>query len=82
MDPKLELSYKSFSPKLFSEIEKFASSANIDGKITNSVAQILQDVRDNGDQAVLEKTLLYDKVKLNKSQLLVCDDELEKASSL
>lgn len=81
MDTQLELNYKSFSPNIFEEIEKFASSANIDVKITNSVAEILQDIRDNGDRGVIERTLLYDKAKLSNSQLLVSDDELYKASS-
>ncbi len=81
MDAQLEPHYKSFSPNLFEEIEKFASSANVDVKITNSVAEILQDVRDNGDRGVLERTLLYDKANLSNSQLLVSDDELDKASS-
>ena len=79
---QLDLHYKSFSPTLLEEIGKFATSTNIDEEISKSVVEILDDVKDKGDQALLERTLLYDKANLNKSELRVPLEEIKKATSL
>ena len=41
---KLELEYKIFTPSLLEEIEKFATSTNVDASIASTVSEILQDV--------------------------------------
>ena len=79
---QLDLHYKSFSPTLLEEIGKFATSTNIDEEISKSVVEILDDVKDKGDQALLERTLLYDKANLNKSELRVPHEEIKKATTL
>ena len=57
-------------------------STNIDEEIAKSVVEILDDVKDKGDQALLERTLLYDKANLNKSELRVPLEDIKKATSL
>ena len=76
---ELNLDYKNYSPSLFQQIDQFATSATIDEKITSAVTEILQDVRENGDQALLERTLLYDRANLNKSDIRVSIDEINSA---
>ena len=44
---------------------------NADKNIINSVSDILLDVKKNGDQALIERTLLYDKANLNKSEIIL-----------
>lgn len=78
---ELELSYKDYSPSLFDEIEMFATSAGADNKISLTVSEILLDVKDNGDQALIERTLLYDGAGLNKSDLRISLAELDAARS-
>ena len=62
----LELDFKKYSSALFGEIEKFATSTHADDQITSVVSEILQDIKNNGDHALLERTLLYDKAHLHK----------------
>ena len=76
---QLNLDFKNYSPTLFGEIEKFATSTSVDEQITLVVSEILQDIKDNGDQALLERTLLYDKANLNKSDLRVSIDKINEA---
>ena len=68
---KLELEYKIFTPSLLEEIENFATSTNVDASIASTVSEILQDVKTHGDQALVERTSIYDKANLNKSELRV-----------
>ena len=77
----LELDFKKYSSALFGEIEKFATSTSADDQITSVVSEILQDIKNNGDQALLERTLLYDKAHLNKSDLRISIDEINQASA-
>ena len=76
---QLNLDFKNYSPTLFGEIEKFATSTSVDEQITLVVSEILQDIKNNGDQALLERTLLYDKANLNKSDLRVSIDKINEA---
>ena len=78
---ELQLSYKEYVPDLLGEIESFATSTSADKNIINSVSDILLDVKKNGDRALIERTLLYDKANLNKSDLLVSSADLELARS-
>lgn len=77
---KLDLEYKIFTPSLLEEIEKFATSTNVDASIASTVSEILQDVKTHGDQALVERTSLYDKANLNKSELRVPFHQIEEAS--
>ncbi len=43
------------------------------------VKEILKDVRENGDEAVIKYTERFDKVKLSPEELLIPEEELEKA---
>ena len=76
---QLNLDYKNYSATLFGEIEKFATSTSVDEQITLVVSEILQDIKNNGDQALLERSLLYDKANLNKSDLCVSIDKINEA---
>ena len=78
---KLDLEYKIFKPSLLEEIENFATSTNVDASIASTVSEILQDVKTHGDQALVERTSLYDKANLNKSELRVPLYQIEEASS-
>ena len=78
---QLKLDFKDYSPTLLGEIEKFATSLSLDDHITSVVSEILQDIKNNGDQALLERTLLYDKAKLNTSDLRLSINEINEAHS-
>ena len=78
---KLDLDYKVFTPSLQEEVEKFATSTNVDASIASTVSEILLDVKANGDQALVERTSIYDKANLNKSELRVPSYQIEQASS-
>jgi histidinol dehydrogenase len=60
---------------------EFCSSSQSDDVVINKVAEILSDVRNGGDGAMLKRTFLYDKVKLGPNQIKVSQNELEAAKS-
>ena len=72
----MSITYSTFDNQLFSKIESFATATASDANIIQSVRSILEQVKDSGDTAVLEKTLLYDKATLQASELLVDTDDL------
>jgi histidinol dehydrogenase len=45
----------------------------------NTVRPIIQDVRENGDQAIIEYNEKFDKASMNKSDLKVSEEEFQKA---
>ena len=57
-------------------------SPNSYGKYEASVQQILNDVKEKGDEALFGYTEKFDGVKLDASQILVTDTEIEEALSL
>ncbi|MEM1619783.1 MAG: histidinol dehydrogenase [Fervidicoccaceae archaeon] len=59
-------------------IERFADLESVSEK----VRKILDDVRRGGDEALIKYTELFDKVKLEPHQLLVHEDEIERARDL
>lgn len=73
---QFKLDYKCYSSNLFGEIDEFATSTSVDENISSLVSEILKDVKVNGDQALLQRTLLYDKAKLNKSDLRISINEI------
>lgn len=49
-------------------------------EVINTVTAILEDVKNNGDKALLEYTEKFDKVKLTKDTLEMSKEDLEKAA--
>jgi len=56
-----------------------STSVDSQDEVISLVKTILDDVKHRGDEAVLEKTLLYDKADLSPQQMIVTVDELESA---
>jgi histidinol dehydrogenase len=66
---------------LTDRLSGFCSSSQSDDVVINTVSEILSDIRNGGDDALLKKTLLYDKVKLDPNQIKVSQNELQVAKS-
>ena len=66
---------------LTDRLSEFCSSSQSDDVVINKVAEILSDVRNGGDGAMLKRTFLYDKVQLGPNQIKVSQNELEAAKS-
>jgi histidinol dehydrogenase len=62
---------------LTDQLAKFCSSSLTDETIISTVSEILCDVRQNGDSAVLKRTFLYDCAKLSVDELRVNQKEIE-----
>ena len=78
---KFNLDYKVFTPNLLVEIEKFAISTNVDESIAATVSDILQEVKTRGDEAIVERTLLYDGANLNKFDLRIPVNQIKEATT-
>lgn len=65
--------------QLMEQLTDFCPTTLGDEVVKNSVSEILHDVHKNGDEAVLSRTLLYDKAKLASGEIRVTQDELKKA---
>ena len=66
---------------LIDRLTDFIPAAGRDSQIKSTVYQILNDVRKGGNQAVLEKTLEYDRVSLSAHELLIQQEEINNARS-
>ena len=66
---------------LIDRLSVFCSSAQSDDLVINTVTEILRDIRNRGDTAMLERTLLYDQAKLSPNEIKVSQSELEGAKS-
>ena len=66
--------------QLIEQLSDFCPTTQVDEVVKKSVAEILQDVHKNGDEAVLSRTLRYDKAKLASGEIRVTQVELEKAT--
>ena len=64
--------------QLMEQLTDFCPTTLGDEVVKNSVSEILHDVHKNGDEAVLSRTLLYDKAKLASGEIRVTQDELKK----
>lgn len=63
-----------------SDLREFLKTSEIDtSAFEESVRKIAQEVRERGDEAILDLTLKYDGVKLTEKSLLVSDNEIEEA---
>lgn len=54
-------------------------SPNNYGKYESAVAEILENVKANGDKAVFEYTQKFDKAEINAENILVTEDEIKEA---
>lgn len=57
-------------------------SPNSYGEFEARVADILNNVKENGDKAVFEYTKLFDRADINENNILVTKEEIEEAYSL
>ncbi len=73
----MTLSFLEFDKNIFVKLEDFASSTATNLEIIETVRSILEQVNTRMDEAVLEKTKLYDKASLFASDLLVSPEDLQ-----
>ena len=72
----------SFKDKCFKpELERLFTRQACPANIEKPVRQIVDDVRKNGDKAVLKYLLKFDSAKLSPSQFCVSDSEIRRASA-
>jgi histidinol dehydrogenase len=63
--------------KDFKTVEKFIESPNVFNRdIENTVKEIISNVRENGDRALLEYIKKFDNVQMKKSELRVSENEI------
>ena len=62
---------------LFATLGEFCSFSGSQDQVHKVVEEILQDIKLNGDEALLRRTLLYDKATLTKRELAVSKSELD-----
>ena len=67
------------SDRLIEAIGEFCSFSDSHDQLHSIVSEILHDIKQNGDDALLERTLLYDKASLTASDLPVTEAELRDA---
>ena len=73
----MTFSFLEFDKNIFVKLEDFASSTATNLEIIETVRSILDQVNTKKDEAVLEKTKLFDKASLLASDLLVTSEELQ-----
>ena len=69
--------YTSDSDGLFETLAEFCSFSDSQDQVQKVVGEILQDIKLNGDEALLRRTLLYDNAILTKGELAVSKSELD-----
>lgn len=77
----MNISFLEEEDNLIDRLTDFIPAAGRDSQIKSTVYQILNDVRKGGNQAVLEKTLEYDRVSLSAHELLIQQEEMNNARS-
>ena len=77
----MNFSYLPDSEDLLFRLKDFASASVPGLEVIETVSAILKDVRDGGDKALLEKTLLYDHATLLPAEILVSQGELDDAET-
>ena len=75
-------SYLSDCPELLATLGEFSSVSVPDREVTETVSGILEEVRLRGDEALLEKTLLYDGASLSIADITVPSREIIDAQSM
>ena len=64
-----------------SEIVEFCSIEDTNSQIQSTVQEIINDIKLNGDEALIARTFLYDKVSLKPEDIPVTEQELATAKS-
>jgi histidinol dehydrogenase len=77
----MKYSYLSDSDDLLTSLEEFCSASVPAPEVIQTVTEILEEVRKDGDEALLAKTLLYDRVPLKADEIAVTEAELSEATS-
>ena len=78
----MNISFLEDDTNLLERLRAFIPAAGADPKIRSSVSKILNSVKEGGNRAVLEKTLLFDGVSQSADEMLVKQDEMEKSLSV
>ena len=73
--------YLSERDEIFREIYKFCNTPDSKNNIYSTVQEIINDVRENGDNALISRTLLYDKAVIEPKSIPVTLEELTDARS-
>ena len=73
----MNISSVEFNDELWNKLDQFSSTTLADDEIIDTVNSILDEVKKNGDEALLEKTKLYDGANLEANQLPVTGSELD-----
>ena len=77
----MKFSYLQDSDDLLLELKGFTSASVPSPEVIETVSEILKAVRDGGDDALLEKTKLYDNASLLPDQILLKQEELDVAEA-
>ena len=77
----MKFSYLPDSEDLLLRLKDFASASVPNLEVIETVSSILKDIREGGDKALLEKTLLYDQATLLPAEILVNQAELDDAEA-
>ena len=75
----MNLEYRTFDSSLLEDLSKFSSSVALDAHVSETVKEILSEIKLRGEDALLERTKLYDGAELTKSELAVKQSELTEA---
>jgi histidinol dehydrogenase len=78
---RMKFSYLPDSEDLLLRLKDFASVSVPNLEVIETVSSILKDIREGGDKALLEKTLLYDHATLLPVEILVNQAELDDAEA-
>ena len=79
----MNINYKIWSEMSSNEKNTFFSRSEIEiSDVLVSVNKIINDVKENGDQAIFKYNQLFDKVEKKKYSLLVTEKEFDKAETL
>ena len=77
----INLNYQSYNSDTLKDLERFSASSIVDKNLISLVTEILEDVKNHGNRALIERTLLYDKASLKESDLMVSGIEFESANA-
>ena len=77
----INLNYQSYNSDTLKDLERFSASSIVDKNLISLVTEILEDVKNHGNRALFERTLLYDKASLKESDLMVSGIEFESANA-
>lgn len=73
----MNLNYLTYDTNLLKNLAEFSTSVSMDTGVCETVNEILSEIKQHGDKALLEKTKLYDGVELDASELKIKDAEFD-----